>query len=330
MPKLLVADARAIDVTRLGAPYVLHSLPAATEAVALVAPIVGEGIALGAFQRARSTLDLPRLEGSGLSVVRRATGGPALRVGRGQVFVALELRAPHALGGVADPARALNRHVRPLLRALTSLGDIAATSGGRDLILARGVPIAWVGVGHERKTGRTTLEAVIDVSRTFALDPALDLAHGSIAPRFNGATPSTLAETHGRSIEPDVVVEAILRELAAVAGGDADKIALPSLPPTRVNPDEAAFTAMIEEAIGLLGAVVERETVTIGGDLMASSDVLRELGDRAFRCADDDTLGTAIDEALGPESGALLLGVRALESIRKVVRAAKNARAPGS
>jgi len=329
VPKLLVADARAIDVTRLGAPRVLHRLGSGVDAVALIAPIVGEGIALGAFQRARSTLDLARLEGSGLSIVRRATGGPALRVGRGQVFVGIELREPSALGGVADPGRALNRHVRPILRALTSLGDIAATSGGRDIILARRTPIAWVGVGHERKTKRTTLEAVINVSRTFALDPSLDLAHGAIAPRFNGATPATLADVHARAIEAPAVVEAIARELAMIAGGDVDKIALPSLPSTRVNPDEAPFTAMIEEAIGLIGAVVERGAVTIGGDLMASSDVLLDLGERAAHCADDDALGAAIDEALGEGSGALLLGVRALESIRKVVRAAKTANAPG-
>jgi hypothetical protein len=325
--RLLVADTRAIDATRLGAPRLLHSLSG--EALVLVAPIVGEGIALGAFQRARSTLDYPRLEGSGLNVVRRATGGPALRVGRGQVFVGLELRTPDALGGVADPGRALNRHVRPLLRALTSLGDIAATSGGRDLILARGLPIAWVGVGHERSTGRTTLEAVIDVSRSFAIDPAIDLAHGAIAPRFNGATPTTLSEMLGRTIEPAEVVEAIVRELAMVAGNEVEKLTLPALPTTRVNPDEATFTAMIEESIGLLGAVVERDRVTIGGDLMASSDVLAELGRRALTLEGDE-LAEAVDRSLGPDSGALLLGVRALDSIRKVIVAAKNTSAPGS
>jgi len=325
--RLLVGDTRAVDVTRLGAPRLLHSTKA--EALALVAPIVGEGIALGAFQRVRSTLDLARLEGSGMSVVRRATGGPALRVGRGHVFVALELRGPDALGGVADPGRALNRHVRPILRALTSLGDVAATSGGRDLILARGVPIAWVGVGHERATRRTTLEAIINVTRSFALDPALDLAHGAIAPRFNGATPTTLEETLGRKVDPAEVVEAILQELTAAAGGDAAKLALPSLPTTRVNPDELPFTAMVEEAIGLLGALVERNAVVVGGDLMASSDALAELGQRALSL-DHDGLGAAIDATLGAESGALLLGVRSLESIRKVIEGAKNASASGS
>jgi lipoate-protein ligase A len=333
MAKLLVADLRAIDVTRLGAPRLLHALSPDAQALALVAPIVGEGIALGAFQRVRSTIDLQKLEGSGLSVVRRATGGPSLRVGRGQVFVALELREPSAMGGVVDPARALNRHVRPLLRALTSLGNIAATSGGRDLILARGVPIAWVGVGHERESGRTVLEAVIDVSRSFALDASLDLAHGAIAPRFNGATPTTLNDVLARTVEPSEVVEAIVRELAMVAGGSVERLTLPALPTTRANPDEAPFTAMIEEAIGLLGALVERDRVVIGGDLMASADVLADLGRDAVGSGDDE-LGAAIDAALGPGSGALLLGVRSLDSLRKVVRAAieahKNANASGS
>jgi hypothetical protein len=217
--------------------------------------------------------------------------------------------------------------VRPLLRALTSLGDIAVTSGGRDLILARGVPIGWVGVGHERKTGRTTLEAVISVSRSFAIDAELDLAHGAIAPRFNGATPTTLEQVLGRSVELPAVVEAIVRELAMVAGGSVDKLALPALPATRANPDEAPFTAMVEEAIGLLGAVVEGDAVTIGGDLMASSDVLADLGRRALRCTPEE-LGAAIDEAFAGD--ALLLGVRSHESLRKVISGATNANAPGS
>ncbi len=162
---------------------------------------------------------------------------------------------------------------------------------------------------------------MIDVSRGFALDPAVDLAHGAIAPRFNGAIPTTLEQVLGRTVEPPAVVEAIVRELAMVAGGSVEKLALPTLPTTRANPDEAPFTAMVEEAIGLLGALVERDGVVIGGDLMASSDVLAALGARALGCTDDE-LGAAIDDAF---AGALLLGVRSHESIRKVVRGAIDA-----
>lgn len=326
MARLLLHDLRAIDATRVGAPFLASPLGIApgAEAALLVAPIVGEGIALGAFQRARSTVDLARLEGSGVSLVRRATGGPAIRVGRGQVYVALDLRSPSALGGVADPGRALNRHVRPLLQALTSLSDYAATSGGRDVVLVRGEPVAWVSVRNEQATGRTGLEAVVAIDKPFGLADELDLAHGAIAPRWTGKRPTTLAVVLGRAVDPSAVVEATVRAYAAAAGGDVERWEPPSLPASRVDPDQAPFVAMVEEAVGLLGGVVARDRLVVGGDVIASHDALDALGARLFALgpdADDEAIGAAIDAALAPGSGAMLLGVRSLGSITKLVRA---------
>lgn len=316
MPRLLIAEARAIDVRRIGMP-----LPRGAEAAVYVAPIVGEAIALGRFQRVRSTLDLPRLEGSGLSLVRRKSGGGALRVGRGQIYVSLELASPSALGGVSDPGRALNRHVRPLLRALTSLSNITVTSGGREVILAKGHPVGWVGVHHERSTGATGLEAILNLSRTFELESTVDLSHGSIEPRFPPS--KSLDEVFGRTVTAEEVVNAIVSELAALAAGDTGRFE-PAAPIGRVDPEEAPFTAMIEESIGLIGAVVERDRVAIGGDLMASHDVVEALGREVLSITADDALGDAIDRHF---ADAMLLGVRSLESIRKVIRAARSAAA---
>ncbi|MBI2389846.1 MAG: hypothetical protein HYV09_09660 [Deltaproteobacteria bacterium] len=317
--RLVYADVRSLDATRVGAW--LH--PGDAEALVVCAPIVGEAIALGAFQRAKSTLDVRALEGSGTTLVRRASGGPAVRIGRGRVHVALHLRSPDALGGVSDPGRALNRHVRPLLRALTSLGDVTATSGGRDVILMGGEPVAWVGVAHERRTGRTVVEAIVNVSASFALDDALDLAHGAIAPRWLGKPVRTIDQVLGRSVEPALVVEAILRELAITAEGQIDRIELPALPRSRVDLDQAPFTAMVEEVVGLLGAVVERDRVALGGDLYASTDALEALGAELFALGpdvDDARLSAAVDAAFA--EGTLLLGVQHRGSIGKVVRGA--------
>lgn len=291
-----LADARAIDVRRIGIP-----LPRGS---AYVAPIVGEGIALGRFQRVRSTLDLPRLEGSGLSLVRRRTGGAALRVGRGQVYVAIDYETANV-----EPSRFLNRYVRPLLRALTSLSNIAVTSGGREVMLARGEPIGWVGVHHEKATGASGLEAVVNVSRTFELDPTVDLAHGAIEPRFKRSR--TLHEMLDRPVTVEEVVEAIARELEI--SGTFEALA----PIARVDSDEPAFTAMVEESIGLIGAVKERDRIFIGGDLMASHDVLEALGRSALVTND---LPRTIDEHF---EGAMILGVKSLESIRRVIEAVK-------
>ncbi|MGZ5969959.1 MAG: lipoyl protein ligase domain-containing protein, partial [Polyangiales bacterium] len=285
---LAVADLRSIDATRIGSA---RFLPPSAEAALVVAPIVGEAIALGAFQRVRSTIDMKLLEGSGISLVRRRAGGPALRVGRGQVYVSLELRAPESLGGVRDPERALNRHVRPFLRALTSLGEITATSGGRDVILARNEPVGWIGVAHERATRRTAIEAVIAVRKGFAVDPAMDLASGAV----DRKPPRTLEEIHGKAIADGDVVDAILRELGAMAGS-VERFESPRLAASRVNPDEPAFTAMVVESIGLIGAVIEGRSLTIGGDLMASEDSLRKLGSLLFEL--EDTSDAAVDAAI--------------------------------
>lgn len=322
MARLHVADVGAIDATRIGSPLRGGLLVRDAEAALLVAPIVGEGIALGEFQRAPSTIDLPRMEGLGMSLVRRAAGGPAIRVGRGQVYVALDLATPEALGGVSDPSRALNRHVRPLLSALTSLGNLAATSGGRDLILVSGEPVAWVGVRHHRRTRRTALEAVISLSKPFGLAPELDLAHGAIAPRWLGKTPTTLDALHGRSVDAREVVQSVVLAYAAMAGGSLARGDLPSLPASRVDAGEPPFVAMVEESIGLLGGAVERERMVVGGDLMASYDVLEELGGELFALgpdASDEALGRTIDGAFGDD--ALLFGVKSHASIAKLVRA---------
>jgi hypothetical protein len=311
MPRLLVAEPKAIDVRRLGAPLAGGKV----EAAVYVAPIVGEGILLGRFQRVRSTVDVRALEGSGLTLVRRKSGGPALRVGRGQIYVSLELQSPAALGGVNDPGRSLNRHVRPLLRALTLAASVTATSGGRDVILLRGEPVARVFVHHHRATGATGLEAIINVSRTSDLDPAVDLAYGAV----DRAPSKTMNYVVGRELAPAAIVEAIVRELAAAAGGDVAPFD-PAGITTRVDPEEPPFTAMIAESIGLIGAVVERDRVAIGGDLMASDDAVDALSLALSGVIDGGEIGAIIDRAF---DGALFLGVKSLESIRKVVLAAQ-------
>src|SRR5207249_410468 len=89
------------------------------------------------------------------------------------------------------------------------------------------------------------------------------------------------------------------------------------------------FDALVEEAMGLIGAAIEPNAVRIGGELMATAGALESLG-RSLHAlgpdVDETTLGATIDRVLGPTSNVLLFGVRSLKSIATVVRAAwKNA-----
>jgi len=223
------------------------------------------------------------------------------------------------LGGVDDPNRALNRHVRPLLHALQTLGA-PATSGGRDIVLVRAEPIAWMGVRHSRQSSAIGVEAIVAIGSDFAIPSELDLAHGAIAPRFLGKTPTTL-----RDLDAARVLESIVQTYGALA--DQDVATLDSYASTPLDPrlDERPFDAMVEEAIGLIGARIDEDRVTIGGDLMASYDALDELGRSLHRLGpecEDTALFSCIDQHLAPSSGAMLVGVRSLTSIAKVVRAA--------
>lgn len=311
----------ARDVASLHAHALVRPIHGA-EADLFVGPVRGRAIALGRFQRAASAIDVAAASSSGELVVRRNVGGPAIRVGEGQLRVQLLLARPDALGGVADPMRALNRHVRPLLAALNTFG-VGAMYGGRDVILARGAPIAWIGVAHRAGDGATEIDAYVALEASFAIEPGLDLSAGSIASRFLGKAPRTIAEVLGRAIDAETLAPRIADAYAEQAEGSRAHLSITLAPggPAAV-PDEPPFTAMVEEAIGLLGARYEpeHERVAIGGDLGASEDALAALERALFaagRDATEDQLGAVVDAHLGPSSGALVFGVKSLRSIAK-------------
>ncbi|MEO7097034.1 MAG: hypothetical protein ABI175_27490 [Polyangiales bacterium] len=322
----------SIDAQAVGSVLArgLRATTQASEGALLVAPVMGEAFVLGAFQRAASTLDLTRPEVVGAALARRATGGVALHVRRGQIFVALELASASVLGGNGDPARAINRHVRPLLSALSASG-VPATYGGRDFVVAGGAPVAWVGVTHDRALGSVSLEMLVAVEAPFGIDPALDLAHGSIAPRWLGKTPGTLTTHAHRNVESAAVVDAIFTAWSAVARGETSEAGAPPFEEVPVARDQRPFDALVEEGMGLIGAARDPGALSIGGELMASRGALEALGERLHGLADDAmdlTLEETIDAALGPSSGTMLFGVKSLASIAKVVRATKTLERP--
>jgi hypothetical protein len=263
-------------------------------------------LVLGAYQRGIGFPDA-------LPLLRRASGGPEVAVGPGNVYVALSLRTPDALEPCAE-SRIVNRSVRPLLRALTKTAGLA-NYFGRDWVSVKHRPAAWVGFAHDGTSGRTLFEAFVSVKVPFTTPGR---------PSLRDKVPGTLEEIAGRPIDASTVADAIAD--AYLAGHEAEQEVLgaredleTSLDDLRVDPPWAATS---DEAIGTIGAGPDaRGTFRIGGDLLVSRDALARLESRVA-AAPDEEVGRIVDETLaGPR--VAIEGVRSLASVRDVILKAR-------
>ena len=274
-----------------------------------VAVATEDATLLGAFQRAAGTAR-PRL------LTRRGSGGPAVLVGPGTVHVGLSLEHPAAFGG-ADEARIVNRSVRPLLRGLGRVlgGTATASYFGRDWVSVAHAPAAWVGFAHDAATRRTSFEAFVSVRTPFATDPRAS---------FRGREPRALEGVVGRAIDPSSVAEAIVEAYAREASEVVDLSSQPedvSAPPGDLYMDPP-WAATAEEAIGLVGAGPDAQGVfRVGGDWLVSRDAAARL-EAAAATASLADLGATVSGALRAP-GVALDGVRSLETVRRVIAAAR-------
>ena len=279
-----------------------------------------EAVALGAFQRQGSLALPPSLAPV---VVRRGSGGPAVRMGTGTLWLALLLPRVDALVA-CDESRLVNRYVRPLLRALTRCGA-PAHFFGRDWVSVKHRPAGWVGFAHDRKSGRVAIEAFIARETPFAIEPR---------PSYLRKEPGTLRSILNAPVEEARLVDAVVAAYADSYGRTAiDRGPVspsPSPPGGRETGDEVLdppWTAIIDEAIGPLGAGPDAEgRFRIGGDLLVSRDALAALEATLERTEDRD-LDAVVDAALRAP-GVALDGVRSLRSISEVIRAARRGALP--
>ncbi len=259
------------------------------------------GVLLGAFQRTHG------LQGHGL-LRRRGSGGPEVRVAPGSVHVVLSLASPAALLP-CDEKRIVNRHVRPLLHALTRTGHLAHYFG-RDWVSVAGQPVAWVGFAHDTSTRRTVFEALVAIGAPFAVRPRESL---------RGMDAGIV------DVEPSRLVDAIVEAY----GRDAEPVALgaPAALQDETPADEPPWAATREEVIGTLGAGLDaRGIFRVGGDLLASRDALARF--EAAVVAPGVDLGRVTDETLAAP-GVALDGVRSLSSVRDCVTEALGKRQVG-
>jgi hypothetical protein len=274
----------------------------------VVATLSDEAVVLGALQRSSeltSTLD------ASVPIFRRGSGGAEVRVGRGTLWMQLALERSDTLVA-CEPGRLLNRHVRPVLRALTKVGALARYFD-RDWISVAKRPIGIVALAHDAGSGRALVEIVLAVTTPFAV---------RARPSYLGASPATLAEVgSGSSLDLTRVGDAIAAAHADVYGRslvELSPLALPADADAEAPRGEPGWEATRDEAIGILGAGRDRSgAMRIGGELMVSRDALATL-ERQLAATDADALGRVVGDALG-SPGVALVGVRSLLSVRDVV-----------
>jgi hypothetical protein len=280
----------------------------ADEAELWFARPAAHAIAIGAFQRSPEEATDP--------IVRRGSGGPAVRMGEGTLWLALVLPRVDALVA-CDAGHIVNRYVRPLLRALTKCGALAHFFG-RDWVSVGHRPAAWVGFGHDRASGRTVVEAFVARETRFDAGPRESVM---------GKEPGTLASIVGSAIDEERLVSEITRAYADAYGRTAfDRGPLPAIEEGADDDDRPAdppWSATLDEVIGPLGAGPDASgRFRVGGDLLVSRDALASL-ETSLANAGDDEVGAAVDAALGAP-GVALDGVRSLGSVRDVILAGRS------
>jgi hypothetical protein len=296
-------DARLLEAATRSA----LSAPLADEAELWIGRPAGDAMVLGAFQR-RASAD------AGV-VVRRGTGGPAVRVGSGTVWMALVLPRVDALTS-CDEAHLVNRYVRPLLRALTKCGCLAHFFG-RDWVSVKHRPAAWVGFGHDAGSGRAVVEAFVARETPFDVGPRAS---------YLGKEPGTLAQIVGASVDEARLVDAIVEAYAGAYGRAAiDRGEVGVAGGSEVGSEvdvEPPWKGVVEEVIGTVGAGPDgRGVFRVGGDLLVSRDALAAL-EAALPAVRDEDVGAKVDEVLGAR-GVAVDGVRSLASVRDAVLAAR-------
>lgn len=254
-----------------------------------------EALVLGRWQRREDERAL-----------RRASGGPASRIGPGVLYLALGLHDASAL--MACPRdRVLNRNVRGFLGGLTELAGEPVLHFGREWLSRGKTPVALIG-WHRDLEDRVLLEVFASIGAPFA--PPRD---------YRGHVPGTLALRTA-----DAMVEAIARGHASRFPGVS--LARAGAPPGALEPpperdDVVRWSGVHEVPIGELraGVALDRagriERARLAGDFYADERAIESL-ERALAglAPDETTLGATIDRALGP-GGGVIEGLRSLRPI---------------
>ncbi len=267
----------------------------------------------GAFQR--------RTKSSNARELTRISGGAAVDVGPGTLHVLLALERSDALTA-CPPDKLLNRYVRPLLRALTSMGATASYFG-RDWISVGKRPAAILGFAHDATSGRAVVEAFVAVRTPFTR---------AMRASFREREPGTLEEITGKTFVLEELAERVVDEYQATYGLEGVALGEPrGLADATELAVSPAWSASVEEAIGEVAAGRDADgALVLGGDFMASRDAVQEVARRvaAFSpellATEGPKVAAAIVDEVFLRPGVAIEGVKSLASLADVlVRAAR-------
>jgi hypothetical protein len=253
--------------------------------------VAEDGALLGALQRA---CDGPA------GAMQRGTPGCVVRVGPGTLHVLVTLARLEC-----DETKILNRHVRPILAAITKTIGKPARYFGRDWIDVGSRPIAHVGFGHERASGRTVVEAFVAVRTPFTVD-------GHARASYGGKEPTTLEALCGK-VDDDKLVRSL------VAGADPFTVVPRKHATLAISDADPPWAARVDEAIGPVCAGRDASgRMRVGGEWMGSFDAVVDLEARLLR---GEPVRASVDAAFTAPHTALF-GIRSLDSFARALEAA--------
>ena len=299
----------------------------------MLAPLAGDALLLGRFQRARTTIDLDKAREQGLPVLRRLGGGRAIRVGRGILGVLLGVPdlgslLPKPIG----PDKVLNRYVRGLCAGITTTG-VAAHYFGRDFVSADHRQLAVLSQDGS-PAGAAVLEAFVAFDRSLEVPSDLARFRPHTDPRAGGPAHVALCE-----LAPQVTVAGVA---SAIASGYArvhkcelideelpfsEDGALEPAPLVAEQESSLVASGPHEVPIGFLEALVrvDRDRIAearLRGDFIAPAFAVSALETSLAGCPLDATaVGLRVDAAFRAR-GATILGVTSLRVFADAVLAA--------
>ena len=319
-----------------GALLARGELEEGVDAVLYGAPISGQSVVLGRWQRSSDALRAEAAREQGLELLRRSTGGPMAMATEGILYVALGLRHASVLVDT-PPDRLLNRNVRGLLSGLCR-GDAGAHYFGRHWLSVARRPAGLLGWARE-PGGRVLLELFLSLERSAVCDQSLVAYPTASEAPWLGKEPVTLAEAWGKTIGPEQVMgwlaeghrerygESLELERSSLTDSErtrADAEAESHGVRDEQDADGLAWSPPHEIPIGWLSAGVRLgdglvEAARVAGDFYQDTDAPRVLEEQLVGKAPEPATVLAAVSATWDGSARAMEGVKGLEPVAQCI-----------